>query len=95
MLFDFQELLTYPFWLFIESLVYFRHNDATFIHSFQLLSIELSAKSVRIQSFYGPYFHAFGLNTMTYVFLRIQSKCEKIRTRKTSNTDTFHVVFIK
>ena len=35
--------------------------------------------------FSGPYFPAFGLNTERYeVFLRIQSKCGKIRTRKNS-----------
>ena len=50
-------------------------------------------KSVRIQSFYGPYFPAFGLNTDTYsVSLHFQSKCGKIRTRKTPNTDTFHAL---
>ena len=43
----------------------------------------------------GPYFPAFGLNTERYgVFLRIQSTCGKIRTRKTLNTDTFHAAFI-
>ena len=47
-------------------------------------------KSVRIRSFSGPYFPAFGLNTERYgVSLRIQSKCRKIRTRKTPNADTF------
>ena len=52
-------------------------------------------KSVRIWSFSGPYFPAFALNTERYgVFLRIQSKCGKIRTRKTLNTDTFHAAFI-
>ena len=50
-------------------------------------------KSVRIRSFSGPYFSTFGLNTGRYgVSLRIQSKCWKIRTRKTTNTDTFVVV---
>ena len=51
-------------------------------------------KSVRIRSASGPYFPAFRLNTERYysVSLRIQSEWEKIRTRKTSNTDTFHVV---
>ena len=40
-------------------------------------------KSVRIRSFSGPYFPAFGLNTGSYfVSLRIQSECEKTRTRK-------------
>ena len=43
--------------------------------------------------FSGPYFPAFGLNAEKYgVTLRIQSKCEKIRTRKYPNTDTFHTV---
>ena len=61
-------------------------------------------KSVRIRSFSGPYFPAFGLNTERYgVSLRIQSECGKIRTRKTPrkirtsktpNTDTFHAVFV-
>ena len=52
-------------------------------------------KSVRIQSFSGPYFPAFGLNKEKYsVSLRIQSECWKIRTRKTPNTSTFHAVFV-
>ena len=50
-------------------------------------------KSVRIRSFSGPYFLAFGLITERYrIFLRIQSKYGKIRTRKTSNTKAFHAV---
>ena len=50
-------------------------------------------KSVRIRSYSGPYFHAFGLNTERYeLSLRIPSECEKIRTRITPNTDTFHAV---
>ena len=50
-------------------------------------------KSVRIRSFSGPYFLAFRLNTEKYaVSLGIQSECQKIRTRKTPNTDTFHAV---
>ena len=50
-------------------------------------------KSVRIRSFSGPYFPTFGLNTEKYgVSIRTQSKCGKIRTRKTPNTDTFHAV---
>ena len=40
-------------------------------------------KSVRIQSFSGPHFPAFGLNTETYrVNLHIQSGYGKMRTRK-------------
>ena len=50
-------------------------------------------KSVRIWSYSGLYFAAFGLNAERYeVFLRIQSECGKIRTRIAPNTDTFHVV---
>ena len=42
-------------------------------------------KSIRIRSFSGPYFTAFGLNMERYeVALRIQSECRKIRTRKNS-----------
>ena len=52
-------------------------------------------KIVRIWSFSGPYFPTFALNTEKYrVSLRIKSKCGKIRTRKTPNTDTFQVVGI-
>ena len=45
-------------------------------------------KSVRIWSFSDPYFRAFGLNT------DIQSKCRRIQTRKTLNTDLFHPVYV-
>ena len=54
-------------------------------------------RSVRIRSFSGPYFPAFGLNTKSYFILRscssvslsIQYECRKIRTRKSPDTDTF------
>ena len=56
-------------------------------------------ESIRIRRFSGQYFPAFGLNTEYLsvfspygVYLRIQSKCGKIRTRKTPNIDTFHAV---
>ena len=50
-------------------------------------------KSVRIWNYSGPHFPAFGLNTERYsVSLRIQLECEKMRTRITPNTDTFHAV---
>ena len=50
-------------------------------------------KSVRIRSFSGPYFPAFGLNTKIYrLNLRIQSKCTKNRGRKTANTDNFYAL---
>ena len=45
-------------------------------------------KSIRIRNFSGPYFSAFRYS----VSLRIQSKCGKIRTRKTAKMDTFHSV---
>ena len=50
-------------------------------------------KRVRIRSYSGPCFPAFGLNTERYsVSLHIHSECGKIRTRITSNTDTFYAV---
>ena len=52
-----------------------------------------SLKSVRIRSCSGPYFPVFGLNTKRYgVYLGIQSKCRKIPTRATPNTENFHAV---
>ena len=52
-------------------------------------------KSVRIRSYSGPYFPAFGLITERYfVSLRIQSECGKMRTSITSNTDIFYAVFV-
>ena len=52
-------------------------------------------KSVRNRRFSDLHFPAFGLNTERYsVCLHIQFECEKIRTTKTLNTDTFHVLFI-
>ena len=53
-------------------------------------------KSVRIRSYPGPYFPAFGLNAKRYsVSLRIQSECGEMRTRITPNTDTFYAVLLK
>ena len=53
-----------------------------------------TTKNVRIRNYSGPYFPAFGLNTERYrLSLRIQCKCEKIRTRVTSNTDTQCLIF--
>ena len=61
-------------------------------------SVQISkhcVKSVRIRSYSGPYFPAFGPNTKIYgVPLRIQSEYGKIRTRITPNTDTFYAVKI-
>ena len=50
-------------------------------------------KSIRIRSFSGSYFLAFGLNTeRNGVSLRIQPECAKVRVRKTPNTDSFYAV---
>ena len=50
-------------------------------------------KSVRVRSFSGPYFPAFGQNTEKYgVSVRIESEDGKIRFRKTPNTDNFQAV---
>ena len=52
-------------------------------------------KSVRIRSYSGLHFPTFGLTTERYsVSLHIQSKCGKMRTRITLNTDTFHAVIV-
>ena len=45
----------------------------------------------KCRSFSDLFFPTFELNTeICSVYLRIQSECEKIRTRKTRNTDFFH-----
>ena len=50
-------------------------------------------KSIRIRSYSGPHFLTFGLNSKRYsVSLRIQSECEKMRTKITPNTSTFYAV---
>ena len=50
-------------------------------------------KSVPIRSYSGPHFPAFGLNTERCgVSLYMQSKCGKMRTRITRNTDAFYAV---
>ena len=50
-------------------------------------------KGVRIRRLSGLYFPAFGLyRERCTVSFRIQSEYRKTRTRKTSNTDTFHAV---
>ena len=53
-------------------------------------------KSVRIRSYSGPHFPAFGLNTERYfVSLRIQSECGELPTRITPNMDPFCVVVFR
>ena len=50
-------------------------------------------KSVRIQSYSGPYFPTFGLNKERYgISPRIQAKWGKKRTRIIPNTDSFYAV---
>ena len=50
-------------------------------------------KSVRIRRYSGSHFPAFELNTMRYFApLRIQSKCGKMLTRITPNTNNFYAV---
>ena len=57
---------------------------------FQEIHIKHCVKSVCIWSFSGPYFPAFGLNReRCSVSLRIDSKCGKLQTRITPNTDSF------
>ena len=52
-----------------------------------------TVKNVRIRSYSSLYFPTFGLNTERYgVSLRIHYECRKMRTKKTQNTNTFHVV---
>ena len=54
----------------------------------EMLNHRHCVKNVRMPNFSGWYFSAFGLNTERYgVSLHIQSKCGKIQTRKTPNTD--------
>ena len=74
----------------------FTHLSKTKIYKIYICNkIYHYVKSVRIRSFSGPCFPAFGLNTERYeVYLRTQSECGKIRTRKTPNADTFHAIYI-
>ena len=66
-----------------------------FIYAWYFLNMYHCVKSVRIQSYSGPYFPAFRLNTERYfVSLRILYEYGKIRTRITPNTDTFHAVYV-
>ena len=66
-----------------------------FLTFFSLINLHC-VKSVRICSFYAPYFPVFVLNTDIFrVNLCIQSKWERIRTRKIQNTDTFYTVLAK
>ena len=67
-----------------------------FLYIWLLKHITFTAsKIVRIRSYSGPHFPVFGLNTERYsVSFRIQSKCGKMPTRVTPNTDTFYALII-
>ena len=66
----------------------------TLVHVRPILHWHNCMESVHIRSFSGQYFPAFRLNTERYsVSLHIQSRCNKIRTRKTPNTDVFLTVY--
>ena len=66
-----------------------RKNDISPSYIFSYFEGLALHESVRIWSFFGPYFPASGLNTVRYrESLRIQFECGKIRNRKTPNTDT-------
>ena len=61
--------------------------------NFRQASMFHCVKSVRIWSFSGPHFPALRLNVERYEIAHcIQSEWEKMRTRKTPNTVTFHAV---
>ena len=61
---------------------------AAYYRIFLLLLLRSLGKHVRIRSYSGPHFPAFGLT------LRIQSKCGKMRTWITPNMNTLHVVVL-
>ena len=76
--------------IFFQNLENFPNSQVDFQ---TFCTLEHCVKSVRIRSFSGPYFPAFGLSTERYsVSLHIQSECGKMPTRKTPKTDTFHAV---
>ena len=72
--------------------VYLGHEQEFRLARFnQQVSNQHCIKIVRVRSYSGPHFPAFGLNTERYsVSIRIQSECGKMQTRITPNTDTFH-----
>ena len=74
-------MVVFMFVTFLKCYQYFNKTKEHTMHC---------VKSVRIRSYSGPHFPAFGLNTYLYcVSLRIQSECGKMRTRITPNTDTW------
>ena len=80
------------FWFYIKI---FHNCKKISAETLRIYDLCHCLKSVRIRSFSGPYFAAFRLNReINSVNLHIQSECEKMRTRKTPNTDTFYVVYL-
>ena len=65
--------------------IYCSYTLCILFYSETKINLSLREKCPNTDFFSGPYFPAFGLNTDRYfVSLRIQSECEKIRTRKNS-----------
>ena len=63
--------------------------------NFTFCTVIHCVKSVRIRSYSGPHFPAFGMNTESYsVPLRIPSECGEMWTRITPYTDIFHAVHV-
>ena len=85
---SFKKIVTFFQWRFLSCQLHEFSDGNT-------LSNNTLRKKSHIRRFFGPYFPAFELNTERYsVSLQIQPECGKIRTRKTPNTDTFHVGLI-
>ena len=68
-----------------------RGTHQKIIHSYLSKPAAEGMKSVRIRSFFGPYFAEFVLERY-WLSLRIQSKCRKKQTRRTPNMSTFLAV---
>ena len=63
---------------------YYSHD---YVCSSYILAIDIWSLCSK---FFGLYFPTFGLNTKIYIVnIHILSECSKMRTRKTSNMDTF------
>ena len=71
------------FFLFLKCWFVLVHNLTN--------TINKCVKSIRIRSYSGPHFPAFGQNTERYsASIRIQSECGRIRTRISPSTNTFY-----
>ena len=91
----FQNIINFHFTSYFKVLVTqwisFEMSDNLTIE--KILAGYHGVKHVPIWSYSEPYFAAFGLNMERYgVYLNIQSKCGKIRTRVTRNADTFQTM---